>query len=481
MSKEKMNAAEIVELLSQQVTVSKKLSDDFLKVLLATIEETLMSQDSVKINGLGTFKLQWNEPRKSVDVNTGAEIVIDGYHKVVFTPDAELKELANEPYAHLQPVLLDDGEEPTENASEETTDADQMPLKFFNEQASEIKDILSEINALNDKQEDKTKDAAIDVTTTQSSEPVSTEVPLEVETPIEMIVPGEVEEKPEEGQDEKREEKPEIIEKEKVESDKVKETEMQEEVAGDVIGEEVAQVVEESAVSVPELPVEETLVNEKEKQKAEKAVNRKRRIQEADEFRPESLGKSSVTRTPGRKLDFLFVGIMLGGFVVYILIDFDVFSLMKKYIDSNRFRNEIVQVPENQFVMPEEIPADNLLTDTMVLQQDTLTQEVVTEPTEPVDELQVLFDQPRVYREFIATEKVIPGSRLTRIAERHYGVKEFWVYIFEANRDLLDSPDDIAVGMQLKIPKLNPKLADADNPRCMEYALKLHDEYVKAN
>ena len=132
MSKEKMNAAEIVELLSQQAAVSKKLSDDFLKTLLATIEEVLVSQDSVKINGLGTFKLQWNEPRKSVDVNTGTEIVIDGYHKVVFTPDAELKELANEPYAHLQPVLLDDGAEATEKSSEETVDADQMPLKLFN-------------------------------------------------------------------------------------------------------------------------------------------------------------------------------------------------------------------------------------------------------------------------------------------------------------------------------------------------------------
>lgn len=471
MSKEKMNAAEIVELLSQQNAVSKKLSDDFLKALLATIEETLMSQDSVKINGLGTFKLQWNEPRKSVDVNTGAEIVIDGYHKVVFTPDAELKELANEPYAHLQPVLLDDGEDAVEKNSEETTDADQMPLKFFNEQASEIKDILSEINALNDKQEDKTQDAAIEVITTQSSEPATSEVPLEVETPVEMIVPGEVEEKPEESQEEKTEEKPEIIEKEKVESAEVKETEFPDEVADDVI-------VEESAVSVPEPPVEETLVKDKEKQKV---VNRKRRIQEADEFHPERLEKNSTTRTPGRKLDFLFVGIMLGGFLVYILIDFDVFSLMKKYIDSNRYKKEMIQVPENHFVMPEEIPADNLLIDTMVLQQDTLTQEVVTEPTEPVDELQVLFDQPRVYKEFIATEKVIPGSRLTRIAERHYGVKEFWVYIFEANRDLLNSPDDIAVGMQLKIPKLNPKLADADNPRCMEYALKLHDEYVNAN
>jgi nucleoid DNA-binding protein/nucleoid-associated protein YgaU len=475
MSKEKMNAAEIVELLSQQVAVSKKLSDDFLKALLATIEEALVSQDSVKINGLGIFKLQWNEPRKSVDVNTGAEIVIDGYHKVVFTPDAELKELANEPYAHLQPVLLDDGEEATEKTSVETADADQMPLKFFNEQASEIKDILSEINALNDKQEDKTQDAAIEVTTTRSSEPATPEVPLEIETPLEMIVSEEAEEKPEE----KPDVKPEVVEKEIVESSEVEVIEAPEEVAAVIEDKEAEPVVEESAAKVQEVLIEEPPIKAKQKQKADRDESRKSRIQEADEFHPERLGKSSVTRAPGRKLDFLFVGIMLGGLLVYVLIDFDVFSLIKKYIDSNRFRKEIVQVPQSRFVIPEEIPADNMLTDTTVLQQDTVVQETVAEPTEPVDELQLLFDQPRVYKEFIATEKVIPGSRLTRIAERHYGVKEFWVYIFEANRDLLNSPDDIAVGMQLKIPKLNPKLADADNPRCMEYALKLHDEYVK--
>lgn len=465
MSKEKMNAAEIVELLSQQTAVSKKLSDDFLKTLLMTIEEALVLQDSVKINGLGTFKLQWNEPRKSVDVNTGAEIVIDGYHKVVFTPDTELKELANEPYAHLQPVLLDDGAEAAEKSPEETADADQMPLKFFNEQASEIKDILSEINALNDKQEDKTKDAAIEVTATQYSEPVAPEVPLEIETPLEMLVSEEAEEKPEV--------EPEIIEKEIVEL-----AEIPEEVAA-AVDKEASPVVEKTDARVPQVSVEEPQINGKEKQKPERVETVKRRIQEAEEFHPEKLGKNSVTRTPGRKLDFLFVGIMLGGLLVYVLIDFDVFSLVKKYIDSNRFRKEIVQVPESQFVIPEEIPADTLLTDTTVLQQDTVAQEVVAKPTEPVDELQVLFDQPRVYKEFIATEKVIQGSRLTRISERHYGVKEFWVYIFEANRDLLNSPDDIAIGMELKIPKLNPKLADADNPRCMEYALKLHDEYVK--
>ena len=71
MSKTKINAAEIAELLAESISVNKKLADDFLKVLIATIEESLMANDVIKIKGLGTFKLQWNEPRKSVDVNTG--------------------------------------------------------------------------------------------------------------------------------------------------------------------------------------------------------------------------------------------------------------------------------------------------------------------------------------------------------------------------------------------------------------------------
>lgn len=464
-----MNAADVVELLSQQADVSKKMSDDFLKSLLMTIEDALMSQDTVKVNGLGTFKLQWNEPRRSVDVNTGTEIVIDGYHKIIFTPDAELKELANEPYSHLQPILLDDGKETTVRSSDEPAESNQIPLKLFNEQATEIKDILSEINALSDKRESKTEDSAIEILDTQTSEKINPEVPVEIETPDDLIdsVNAEEESKEDTYVDEK------VI----AESVEVEVSETPEKVIT-VVSQEELPVVEE-VVMVQEVAVEVPQVTLKAKQKTEKAESKKRTLRDPEEFHPEKFRKESVTRTPGRKLDFLFVGIMLSGLLVYVLIDFDVFSTMKKYIESNRFKKEVVQVSERQFVMPEEIPADNLLTDTTLLQQDTIAQDVIVEQHVPVDELQVLFDQPRVYKEFVATEKVIPGSRLTRIAERHYGVKEFWVYIFEANRDLLGSPDDIAIGMELNIPKLNPKLADANNPRCMEYALKLHDEYVK--
>ena len=70
-----------------------------------------MSKDSVRIKDWGTFKLQWNAPRKSVDVNTGEDIIIDGYYRVAFTPDAELRDLANEPYAHLEAVVIDEAED----------------------------------------------------------------------------------------------------------------------------------------------------------------------------------------------------------------------------------------------------------------------------------------------------------------------------------------------------------------------------------
>jgi hypothetical protein len=57
-------------------------------------------------------------------------------------------------------------------------------------------------------------------------------------------------------------------------------------------------------------------------------------------------------------------------------------------------------------------------------------------------------------------------------------VKEFWVYIFEANQDKLQTPSQIKPGMLLRIPKLNPVLADKNNPACMEYARQLHELYV---
>ncbi|MFT3754022.1 MAG: HU family DNA-binding protein [Paludibacter sp.] len=197
MNKEKISSQEIIDLVASKASVSKRAAEEFLKVMIATIEEALLAGDVVKIKNFGTFKLQWNEPRKSVNVQTGEEIILPGYHKVAFTPDTTLKDVVNEPFAHLEPVQLDGDDEFVipEKKEEEVLD----PLRIFTEQASEIKDLLSEINALSappKRKERENKEIVIkdyfdleeyDVAKAEektSVEPIIAEEPIAVEEPV---------------------------------------------------------------------------------------------------------------------------------------------------------------------------------------------------------------------------------------------------------------------------------------------------------
>lgn len=147
MNKDKISAQDIIDALAAKADITKLLAEEFFKVLIATIEEALQANDSVKIKDLGTFKLHWIAPRKSVNVQTGEDIVIEGYYKVVFTPDKDLKELVNKPFAHLESVVLDD-EENNKKSQEEAN-----PLSSLTEQAGEIKGLLSEINSMSPQKE----------------------------------------------------------------------------------------------------------------------------------------------------------------------------------------------------------------------------------------------------------------------------------------------------------------------------------------
>ena len=58
------------------------------------------------------------------------------------------------------------------------------------------------------------------------------------------------------------------------------------------------------------------------------------------------------------------------------------------------------------------------------------------------------------------TEKIItvaPGDTLSHISKRVYGKASLWKIIFQANRNQLETADDLQVGMKLKIPS-KPKV-----------------------
>lgn len=56
--------------------------------------------------------------------------------------------------------------------------------------------------------------------------------------------------------------------------------------------------------------------------------------------------------------------------------------------------------------------------------------------------------------DLLATEKVKVGDLLSTYAHRHYGKADLWPHILEANQDVLDDPDEIFPGQEIRIPRL---------------------------
>lgn len=57
-----------------------------------------------------------------------------------------------------------------------------------------------------------------------------------------------------------------------------------------------------------------------------------------------------------------------------------------------------------------------------------------------------------------AKYEVKNGDTLWDISERVYGSGYTWVDVYEANREILNSPDELEIGGQIMLPKVEPKV-----------------------
>lgn len=127
---DKLSWSELRRTVAARAGVSEKEAGAFLTALNAQLIEALKEDKQVKINGLGTFRLQAVAPRKSVNVTTGEEITIEGYNKMTFMPEAGVKEMIENNVSEPTPSLVND---------------EVTPLKKLGAQAEEIVDILGEL------------------------------------------------------------------------------------------------------------------------------------------------------------------------------------------------------------------------------------------------------------------------------------------------------------------------------------------------
>jgi len=467
MSKDKISSQEIIDFVSSKASVSKRAAEEFLKVLTSTIEEALMAGEVVKIKNFGTFKMQWNEQRKSVNVQTGEDIILPGFHKVTFNPDSQLRDLVNEPFAHLEPVELDGSPiEKTNTSFEPPLD----PLRTLNEQAFEIRNILDEIRELSTIIDGKV----------ESIEIVEQEHTFELrEDVVEPIIDSNIieSERSEYSVEEMAEPivvEPElsvIIEIEKVENElphqDFEEVDIQ------------INFNPKSESAVPEISISITESSESEPELNDSVSDHNVLIEEQNEKKRKH--KKTWLIVISSLILLVFLGI--GAYSFYPparnFMDKNYssikFSVLKK--SESISMTDMFNTVSGWFASKKE---NEIVPQSIVIPKDTMQIDSIEAKPE-VDSLQILFDNPRVYTTYLGTERIHDGSRLTIMAKRYYGSKDFWVYIYEANREHIANPDRIPVGTLIKVPKVDKRLIDSSNERCIRKAKELHDIYVKRN
>ena len=136
---------ELSEMLAAREKLTKKKAETFAKAFFEIIETGLDKDKFVKIKGFGTFKMVSVSERESVNVSTGERFQISGHTKISFTPDAELRDLINKPFAHFQTVILNEGTD--------TADFDKIDAQHQEEEAiAEETEALEQTEMADDEQ-----------------------------------------------------------------------------------------------------------------------------------------------------------------------------------------------------------------------------------------------------------------------------------------------------------------------------------------
>ena len=104
----KITLVELTQLMAESTSTTKRVCELFLRELFATISQALIEGESVKIKGIGTFKVTEVKPRKSVSVQSGKSIEVKGYSRITFTPTKALAAAVNQPFEQFETVYLHD-------------------------------------------------------------------------------------------------------------------------------------------------------------------------------------------------------------------------------------------------------------------------------------------------------------------------------------------------------------------------------------
>lgn len=433
---------ELVEQVAQCANTSKRMSELFLKELFATISQSLINGESVKVKGIGSFKLTEVSPRKSVNVNTGEEINIPGHKKLSFAPDKDLAQAVNQPFSHFETVILEDG----------VTD----------EQLAQI-----------DAYEAETPQAP-DAELPTAPEAPAAETDTEVPPPF---VPADTLPEPEFVA---------IEEATKAEEAPAIEAEAEEAPAAEA--EEEAPAAEAEAEEAPAIEAEADEAPAVEEEPEMPVAAEEMESMVSDELSEDRLEQEKDKRRITRRS--LFEGFIVGVITTLIVTLFSYRLYLIKcpdQADKPTQEETLAQAPTADSVAtpaettPAKVDSAQLLAEQKAAEEAQKAEEAKKKEEEAKKkaeaEKQQAEKQQAAPKGVNASQDTVRiGTTLFKLSKKHYGSDKFWVYIYEENKAKYPNPNSIPVGAVLRIPALSKYGATAGDPASFNAAKKKETE-----
>lgn len=443
---EKLNHSDISALLAKEAGLSVSKADFFTKALFDIIIEGLEQDGIVKINGLGTFKVTDVADRSSVNVNTGEKIEIKGHRKLTFVPAESLKECVNRPFAMFEPVEIDDNYQ--DESDDEANGSDAV-----SEESSE--NMHAPFNAAEVEEEMPLEDEDRGDDEPKAAIPIEEEQVREEDDNVVSNVAD-----PIASEEELRVE----VEEEEEDTAAVEPTldETTDEVA---MGDYSDDVTEETRDEEP--------VNE-ERAGSDNIKENSQTSENTATAQPDDATENDAA--PVKKRNKIW------RYAIYFIIGAVCGFVAIKMMGRNHASDETSEEIAVNIVSSQEVIAETK-NEPAVIIEDSVASATTAEPATPIEEIKasnesedyaaysfILVDELAarsdrditdadttlyVAEDDIAVHVVAEDERLAKIAYDYYGSRKLWPYIAKHNN--LKKPYGIEVGMELSIPKLQPK------------------------
>ena len=414
---ERLTIQDLTDLLAAKHSMTKKDAEAFVKEFFLLIEQALESENTVKIKGLGTFKLIDVDSRESVNVNTGERFQIKGHTKVSFSPDANLRDTINKPFAHFETVVLNENtvleDTPIEETEEEESGEEVIPTVI-------PEPIEPQPQPKEEEKEEMSLTEIQPIVEPRSIEPQSVVVePKTVPVEKKEIITAE-----------------EIIEQELLRANLKPESTIVLSQEGKNEMKKGAEVAQTAIQPTPQKNIPDSSVKEK-------------------------------SPVPYLITIIILVLLLCGGVVLFIYYP-DLFS-------SSSDKNALDMPPvTTQPVKPEVQLSDTIEQDSVKdIKPETPKTSITPTPVVPQKkeavtpaktENKVIRQQPStsVYLDSASYKitgtktkyTVKEGETLTRVSLRFYGTKAMWPYIVKHNPDVIKNPNNVPYGTTIKIPEL---------------------------